>query len=70
MSKVLDYIHHNPVNGKWSLVEDYVDYPYSSARYYETGEQQEIRGGILSMTYQSLYQMTLSEGSYIACGWG
>jgi hypothetical protein len=37
--KVLDYMHHNPVSGKWELVEDFVDYPYSSARYYELGEQ-------------------------------
>ena len=34
----LDYIHANPVSGKWNLVEDYVDYPYSSARFYELGE--------------------------------
>lgn len=35
----LDYIHHNPVQGKWSLVEDYVDYRHSSAGFYETGVQ-------------------------------
>ena len=40
--KVLDYMHHNPVSGKWQLVEDFVDYPYSSARYYELGEQQGV----------------------------
>ena len=34
----LDYIHHNPVRGKWSLVDDFVKYPYSSARFYELGE--------------------------------
>jgi putative transposase len=33
----LQYIHRNPVAKKWSLVEDYVDYPYSSARFYELG---------------------------------
>jgi len=31
----LDYIHHNPVSGKWQLTSDYVDYPYSSACFYE-----------------------------------
>jgi REP element-mobilizing transposase RayT len=34
----LDYIHHNPVAGKWSLVDDYTRYPHSSAGYYELGE--------------------------------
>ena len=27
----LDYIHHNPVSGKWSLVNDFALYPHSSA---------------------------------------
>jgi len=31
----LDYIHHNPVSGKWNLSDNYVDYPYSSAKFYE-----------------------------------
>jgi hypothetical protein len=34
----MDYIHRNPVSGKWNLVEDYTDYPYSSAAYYELGK--------------------------------
>jgi hypothetical protein len=34
----LDYIHHNPVRGKWTLVDDFIQYPYSSARFYELGE--------------------------------
>ncbi|HTG57328.1 MAG TPA: hypothetical protein VL943_13715 [Niabella sp.] len=38
----LDYIHHNPVRGKWNLVNDFVDYKYSSARYYEFGEVEDI----------------------------
>ena len=33
----LDYIHHNPVQGKWNLCEDFVNYKYSSAAYYELG---------------------------------
>ena len=32
---VLNYIHHNPVQGKWNLVDDFVDYRYSSATFYE-----------------------------------
>jgi hypothetical protein len=30
----LNYIHKNPVSGKWKLVEHYLDYKYSSARFY------------------------------------
>ena len=33
----IDYIHFNPVSGKWNLAKDYLDYYYSSARFYETG---------------------------------
>ena len=33
----LDYLHHNPVQGKWNLVEDHADYQHSSAQFYETG---------------------------------
>ena len=35
----LDYIHHNPVQGKWNLVEEYTDYYYSSASFYEDGDE-------------------------------
>jgi REP element-mobilizing transposase RayT len=31
----LDYIHFNPVRGKWNLVEDYPLYKHSSAAFYE-----------------------------------
>ena len=31
----LDYIHRNPVSGKWSLVDDFISYLYSSAGLYE-----------------------------------
>ena len=34
----LDYIHHNPVQPKWKLVEDFVDYRYSSASFYELNQ--------------------------------
>ncbi len=33
----LDYIHHNPVAGKWHLVDDYTKYEHSSASFYECG---------------------------------
>ncbi len=33
----MDYIHYNLVSGKWNLAKDYLDYYYSSARFYETG---------------------------------
>ncbi len=35
----LNYIHANPVRGKWSLVEDAVEYPYSSAAFYYRGDR-------------------------------
>jgi hypothetical protein len=31
----VDYIHHNPISGKWSLVQDFADYEHSSASFYE-----------------------------------
>ena len=31
----LDYIHHNPCQGRWMLAEDFTEYEYSSAGYYE-----------------------------------
>jgi hypothetical protein len=33
----LDYIHNNPVQGKWNLAPTFVDYPHSSAQWYELG---------------------------------
>jgi len=33
----LNYIHNNPVQGKWMLAESPIDYKYSSAKFYETG---------------------------------
>ena len=34
----LDYIHTNPVKGKWMLADNYLDYPHSSAGFYERGD--------------------------------
>jgi hypothetical protein len=31
----VEYIHHNPVRGKWSLCDDFAKYPYSSTGFYE-----------------------------------
>jgi hypothetical protein len=33
--EILEYMHHNPVKGKWMLADDYRHYPHSSAGYYE-----------------------------------
>ncbi len=35
LEQKLDYIHHNPVKGKWSLADDFTDYKHSSAAFYE-----------------------------------
>ena len=35
----LEYIHHNPISGKWNLAHDFVQYPYSSASFYMEGDQ-------------------------------
>jgi hypothetical protein len=32
----LNYIHNNPLQDKWQLVNDPNDYKYSSARFYQT----------------------------------
>jgi REP element-mobilizing transposase RayT len=36
----LDYIHGNPVQEKWELCEDFLEYKYSSARFYYTEESE------------------------------
>ena len=33
----VNYIHLNPIRGKWNLANEIVDYKYSSARFYYTG---------------------------------
>ena len=43
LSKVVDYIHLNPTEGKWELVNDYVKYPYSSAGFYEEGKDAGLK---------------------------
>ncbi|MEJ7626242.1 MAG: transposase [Ferruginibacter sp.] len=34
----INYIHTNPVTGKWNLAKDDISYFYSSAEFYETGK--------------------------------
>jgi hypothetical protein len=33
----LNYIHANPLQGKWNLADTAIDYRFSSAAFYETG---------------------------------
>ena len=35
----LDYIHNNPISGKWSLVDDPAKYAYWSAGFYMLGAE-------------------------------
>ena len=39
INRLLDYIHHNPMSKKWMLSTSPINYKYSSARFYETGEK-------------------------------
>ena len=48
-SQKLEYIHNNPLQDKWQLVNDPVDYKYSSASFYELGID---NFGILTDYYQ------------------
>ena len=36
----LIYVHQNPIKGKYQLAKDYLSYHYSSARFYENGEDE------------------------------
>ena len=36
----INYIHNNPVSGKWNLAKDFVSYVHSSASFYELGKTQ------------------------------
>lgn len=39
ISQKLEYIHNNPVKGTWQLAHSPESYPFSSARFYLTGEK-------------------------------
>ena len=38
LKQKLEYIHANPVQKRWSLVQEFTDYKYSSASFYESGK--------------------------------
>ncbi|WP_435353249.1 transposase [Emticicia sp. SJ17W-69] len=38
----LDYMHKNPVSGRWNLATDYLQYIHSSARFYDLSEANEL----------------------------
>lgn len=40
LERTLDYIHLNPLQKKWNLVSRPEDYQYSSAKFYESGEDE------------------------------
>ncbi|MBL7701113.1 MAG: transposase [Ferruginibacter sp.] len=42
LTQKIDYIHHNPVSGKWNLAKDFVSYEHSSAAFYELGVAQHF----------------------------
>ena len=50
----LDYIHKNPLRGKWNLAETIIDYPHSSARFYEMGEHGEYE--VTAYTAAGVYE--------------
>jgi REP element-mobilizing transposase RayT len=43
IAQKLDYIHHNPVSGKWQLVREFTDYEHSSASFYELGKVRHFK---------------------------
>ena len=59
ISQKLEYMHNNVCTGKWKLVENPVDYPHTSARFYIAGEQ-----GIYEVTnYMEIEDIDLTMGS-------
>ena len=36
----LDYMHYNPLQPHWQLSNEPADYKFSSAKFYETGEDE------------------------------
>ena len=37
----LDYIHYNPLQSHWELVTEAFSYPFSSCKYYDSGEDSQ-----------------------------
>jgi len=48
----LDYIHHNPVSGKWNLCNEFVDYEHSSAAFYEL---ERLNPNVCIIDYRELW---------------
>lgn len=44
----LDYIHTDSIKGKWMLAENYLDYPHSSAGFFERGDVSRPRLNIIN----------------------
>jgi REP element-mobilizing transposase RayT len=42
LEQKLQYIHHNPVQGRWQLSKCFIDYIHSSALFYEAGVQRSF----------------------------
>ncbi|MDB5018334.1 MAG: hypothetical protein JWQ84_3166 [Mucilaginibacter sp.] len=40
----VDYIHHNPVSGKWNLCGEFTDYLHSSAAFYHDEKPHQLIG--------------------------
>ena len=36
----LDYMHHKPLQPQWQLCKEPAEYKFSSAKFYETGEDE------------------------------
>jgi len=39
LQEKMEYIHNNPINKNWCLVVERSEYPFSSARFYDKGEE-------------------------------
>ena len=55
----LNYLHHNPMSGKWRLGNNHVDYTHSSAGFYEKG----IKGFYEIIHYKDIGELISSESS-------
>ncbi len=47
----LDYMHYNPLQPHWQLSNEPADYKFSSAKFYETGEDDPIAIGFKILTH-------------------
>ena len=48
-----DYIHHNPVCGKWMLAKNFIEYEHSSASFYEITDAYGVEWSVIDK-YQFL----------------